>query len=670
MALEGLQLGQYRLVRLLGSGGMGEVYLAEDARIGQQVAIKVSRTETTGYSNTDAPKDAVRLFQREARAIARLDHPRILPLFAYGEESIHGTSLTYIIMPFRPEGSFASWLQQRSSSGLLSPRDVAYFINQAAEALQYAHDNQIVHQDVKPSNFLIRTNKENPSRPDLLLSDFGIAKLSSATASVSQSVRGTSAYMAPEQWSGEPVYATDQYALAVLAYELLAGRPPFTGRQEQVMFQHFSVQPQPPSNFNPSLSRDIDAVILKALAKKAEDRFPSISAFARALQQVIQNTGPSSGANIPQMPNTGNLNATLAISNVEAETGTQRNVTLPGGRRVTVNVPAGVYNGKVLQLDSMGEPQYDGGPRGALILTVTVANAEAPPPPPPIFNPNQGFIPADKPPQPVASNREPIYFSNTAYGSGTSGTNLATPYRIENPPPRNNKSRLAIIALVALAILVIASGGIFFAISKTGTDQAGATATIQANQATATAQVNANATASVVARLNATATVVAQNPDPYTPPNGTLALYNQLNTNSVANWDDSVGANGACQYKDGAYHASTLKQNFFLYCTAYNTNFSNCQYGSYALYKYVSNSGSTSTTLRQGSSSAINTGPGQSNRIAVLANDSTISLYVNSQRIDSLTETSYSQGEIGVVASDTGSTVTEVAYSNVQVWAL
>ena len=292
MALEGLQLGQYRLVRLLGSGGMGEVYLAEDARIGQQVAIKVSRTEATGYPDTDATKDAVRLFQREAKAIARLDHPRILPLFSYGEESVHGASLTYIVMPYRPEGSFAGWLQQRSTSGLLSPRDVSYFINQAADALQYAHDNQIVHQDVKPQNFLIRSNKENPNRPDLLLSDFGIARVSSATASVSQSVRGTPAYMAPEQWSGEPVYATDQYALAVLAYELLTGRPPFTGRQEQVMFQHFSVQPLPPSSLNPSLSREIDAVILKALAKKAEDRFPSISIFARALQQAAQNTGP------------------------------------------------------------------------------------------------------------------------------------------------------------------------------------------------------------------------------------------------------------------------------------------------------------------------------------------------------------------------------------------
>src|SRR6266513_236184 len=206
MALEGLQLGQYRLVRLLGSGGMGEVYLAEDARISQQVAIKVSRTETTGYPNTDATKDAVRLFQREAKAIARLDHPRILPLFAYGEESIHGTSLTYIIMPFRPEGSFASWLQQRSSSGLLSPRDVAYFIRQAADALQYAHDNQIVHQDVKPSNFLIRTNNQHPKLPDLLLADFGIARLNSLTTNISHSIRGTPTYMAPEQWSGESVY--------------------------------------------------------------------------------------------------------------------------------------------------------------------------------------------------------------------------------------------------------------------------------------------------------------------------------------------------------------------------------------------------------------------------------------------------------------------------------
>src|SRR5438445_11925964 len=115
MALEGLQLGQCRLLRLLGSGGMGEVYLAEDARIGQQVAIKVSRTEGAHYPNNHTSQDAVRLFQREAKAIAKLDHPRILPLYGYGEEQVNGITLTYLVMPYRREGSFVHWLHNNST---------------------------------------------------------------------------------------------------------------------------------------------------------------------------------------------------------------------------------------------------------------------------------------------------------------------------------------------------------------------------------------------------------------------------------------------------------------------------------------------------------------------------------------------------------------------------
>jgi hypothetical protein len=117
--------------------------------------------------------------------------------------------------------------------------------------------------------------------------------------------------MAPEQWSGEPVAATDQYALAVLAYELLAGHPSFTGRQEQVMYQHFNVQPQPPSAFNPLLSKAIDTVILTALAKKAADRFISISAFARALQQAVQGSDTSTLVKTPSTPKSADLHATL-----------------------------------------------------------------------------------------------------------------------------------------------------------------------------------------------------------------------------------------------------------------------------------------------------------------------------------------------------------------------
>src|SRR5438874_4476867 len=160
--------------------------------------MRQGKKPTTGQFMGQASGRELR--QITAKAIARLDHPHILPLFSYGEETVNGMALTYIIMPFRREGSFDHWLSEHKKAGQqLSEEDVAYFIAQAADALQYAHDNQVVHQDVKPSNFLIRTNKERPNRPDLLLADFGIAKVKSGTTSISHSIRGTPTYMAPEQ---------------------------------------------------------------------------------------------------------------------------------------------------------------------------------------------------------------------------------------------------------------------------------------------------------------------------------------------------------------------------------------------------------------------------------------------------------------------------------------
>jgi serine/threonine protein kinase len=535
MALEGLQLGQYRLLRLLGSGGMGEVYLAEDARINQQVAIKVSRIEATAYPNNSSTQDVVRLFQREARAIASLDHPHILSLFSYGEENVNGMTVIYIVMPYRREGSFINWLQQRGANELLSVQDVAYFISQAADALHYAHENQIVHQDVKPSNFLIRTNKGRSKLPDLLLADFGIARLSASTSSASHAIRGTPTYMAPEQWSGEPVYATDQYALAILAYELLAGRSPFVGRQEQVMYQHFNVQPQPPSTFNPQLSKDVDAVILKALAKRPEDRFLSISAFASAFQEATLGLDASTILKVPYTPKSSDLHATLAISKVEAQTGTNRVLTLPGGRRVSVPVLAGAYDGQILRLAGMGEPSYDGGPAGTLILTLSVQETAEIAPPAQGDNLNR-TLPASNPNTPDKTALSP----NRSNVSPVPPPSSLVPNAAEagHPQPVAREQGISTgtaILLVGLALLLIVGGlGFFYlynsnrsssnttssitntqngettSLAATSTTQANnATATVQANSATATAQAN-NATAQVN-NANATATANASN---------------------------------------------------------------------------------------------------------------------------------------------------------------
>ncbi len=377
MPLEGLQLGRYRLLHLIGRGNMGEVYLAEDPRVSRQVAIKVVSSEVAHYPNADVAKEATRLFQREARSIAQLNHPHILPLFDFGEEVVSGAVLTYMVMPFCQEGSLASWLRKNSGSEFLSIEDTAHFINQAADALQHAHDHEIVHQDVKPSNFLILSSR-NSSLPDLLLADFGIAKLGIVTSNASQAIRGTPIYMAPEQWEGLPQPATDQYALAIMAYQFLAGNPPFRGGPAQLMYQHLHLQPQPPSTFNSHISSDVDTLLLRALAKRPENRFATISTFASTFLQAVQSmdVATTSIASTISKTKGNDIRATLAISKAEALAGSYRTLTLPGGQRVTVSIPSGIQDGQVIRLEGLGEPASSGRSAGSLILTIVTTSKD------------------------------------------------------------------------------------------------------------------------------------------------------------------------------------------------------------------------------------------------------------------------------------------------------
>lgn len=609
MALEGLHIGQYRLVRLLGSGGMGEVYLAEDERINQQVAIKVSRTEADAYPSRDAGRDAARLFQREARAIARLEHPNILPLFSYDEVVINGMVLTYIIMPYKPEGSFAHWLQQHTDTGLLPIQDVVFFISQAADALQYAHDNQVIHQDVKPANFLIHPHKGNINHPDLLLADFGIAKLSSAMSGTSQTVRGTPRYMAPEQWSGEPVSATDQYALAVMAYELLTGRSPFSGRSEQVMYQHMNVRPQPPSTVNPQLSADIDAVILKALAKQPEDRFPSISAFAHALQQAIEDILPTARSR-----------------------NTDRTVPVSGNNGITRTVASHNTPFPVIDVGTFQQKRVLSGRNlllGGVLLLIVIA-----------------------------------------------GLGLGFYYipRLYQPTPNNNVDTVATVhALDATNFVVTATG--------------------QASNTSTTPTIT-------VTNQPTNTTVTFSTANPYPPNIGTLVLNDPLTDNNQGySWDTQPTQFGTCTFTTEGYHAAAPGASTYHRCMAQNTNFSNfvyevnmtitagdcglilfrgnaslyhyyyfhvCQDSTYALQLY-SHSGSESQDFLKGSDPIIRQGLGQTNVIAVVADNSTITLYVNHKAINQLQDSTYSQGQIGLGAENVNGP-TEVVYTNARVW--
>jgi serine/threonine protein kinase/WD40 repeat protein len=314
-SLIGTTLGGYKLTRAIGSGGMGTVYLAEDQSVGQQVAIKIVRTEDDDFADMSKKEKAIERFKHEARTIAALDHLHILPLYRYGEEKVLNSVRAYMVMQYRPEGSLWDWLRKRAGQALgesspisnsstitplpaglptnwpLSVTEVADYLQQASSALQYAHDHGIIHRDVKPANFLLRFDSNhvtNTTHAFLFLSDFGLAKFSSSSSATSH-VLGTPMYMAPEQFYSNARPESDQYALAIMIYYMLAGHPPFTGEPARMMHQHLNVAPPPLRTFAPDLPSSIEATLNRALAKQMQDRYPSVEAFAEDFLQCIND---------------------------------------------------------------------------------------------------------------------------------------------------------------------------------------------------------------------------------------------------------------------------------------------------------------------------------------------------------------------------------------------
>ncbi|HXX78011.1 MAG TPA: serine/threonine-protein kinase, partial [Ktedonobacteraceae bacterium] len=267
--LTGQQLGNYSLTRKIGEGAFADVYVGEHVRLNTLAAIKVLRTRLMRIETGE--------FLAEARTVANLDHRNIVRVLDFDVQR----GIPFLVLEFAPNGS----LRQRHPRGSQLPLNpIVSYVKQIAAGLQYAHNKKLIHRDVKPENLLLKLNDE------LLLSDFGIATLARSTQSLSLEqldMAGTPHYMAPEQIQGRTRRASDQYALGIVVYEWISGSPPFTGSRNELYAQHLFAEPPPLHKKVPGFSPSIEQVIMKALAKEPEKRYPRIQDFADALELAV-----------------------------------------------------------------------------------------------------------------------------------------------------------------------------------------------------------------------------------------------------------------------------------------------------------------------------------------------------------------------------------------------
>jgi serine/threonine protein kinase len=650
MPLDSLQNGRYQAIKELGSGSMGEVYLVNDTLIGRQVAIKLMRADPASYPDTESIKDAVRLFKREAQAIAQLEHPNILPLFDFGEEKRDAHVFTYMVMPNCQEGSLSDWLARHRPGKPLTLEEVVYFIEQAAEALQYAHDHRIIHQDVKPSNFLVRTHTSEQLLPDLLLADFGIARTGSGAAittitTVSAGPRGTPRYMPPEQWEGKPAPASDQYALAVMAYQLLTFRYPFMGEQMlQLMYQHLQYAPEPPSKWNPALPGSVDAVILRALAKKPGERFPTVKEFARALRQTLP---------------AGTLRRTQENAPSPARASTEA-PTLPGEATYNTSTPTLPAEGTYPQIAPAREYNHP------------VQPAQAP-----LVLPAQSAFPSPAVGHQASQPTRPASPFQQTTTPGTSAPAWKAPGPQERPVSASRGKVVVFTSLILLLILAGAAGASYAFLFKPGQQK-----NPGSPSPTATTDPKINPYTSAMSSLRFT--------DPLSQPSMWQSLpYDQL-------------TDGFCLFQQGAYSAAANKTHVYTLCPVASQQpvtsdmtfevqmqilhgdcggvlfrgdyqqgdfyyFDVCYDGLHYLAVYKQFALLRPIQLQTTKLPALVTDSHSTVKIGIVAQGSSLTFYLNGQRVDQATDATYSQGQIALFCFAINNP-TEVIFSKARLW--
>jgi serine/threonine-protein kinase len=298
--------GRYRIIRKLGSGGMANVYLAEDEELGRRVAIKILNDR---YANDEL---FIERFRREAKSAAALSHPNIVSIYDRGEAE--GTY--YIAMEVIEGRSLKEMILTRGPLPITTALTLA---REILDALSFAHRHGIIHRDIKPHNILIGER--------LKVTDFGIARAGASQMTEAGSIMGTAQYLSPEQARGAPVTAaSDLYSVGIVLYEMLTGKVPFTGDSPiEIAMKHLNDPPRPPSRIRPEIPAELDAVVLRVLAKEPEDRYQSAEEFSEDLTRVE--------AGLPVSPET--TEAATAILSGGAITGATEVLQADDSTRVT-----------------------------------------------------------------------------------------------------------------------------------------------------------------------------------------------------------------------------------------------------------------------------------------------------------------------------------------------
>ncbi|GHO91914.1 hypothetical protein KSF_019620 [Reticulibacter mediterranei] len=354
----GRVLGHYRISKELGYGGTATVFLAEDINLQREVALKVFQPES------GKAEEFLFRFEREARVLAQLDHPNILPVYDYGEQQ----DIAYLVMPCMTGGSLKDRLRKQR---IVPPAETVRLISQVLDALQYAHDRGLIHRDIKPGNMLFKASGGSGRQEQLLLSDFGLVKVLSTaqntplaadlTRQSTPTINGTPDYMAPEQILGKATQASDIYSMGVVLYEMLAGIRPFHADSSMgVLMQHLHVQPGSLRVLNPRISPALEAVVLRAMEKEQEKRYHKSNDLQQALEWAIADGQPplekrdlyatTPTVQVPPSPLPGvtagnkpgliagqegftqpvNLSATIPSSGYSPPSSTPANINIPG----------------------------------------------------------------------------------------------------------------------------------------------------------------------------------------------------------------------------------------------------------------------------------------------------------------------------------------------------